>query len=97
MTSLEATQPFRRTMLHTSMGRLSPLSIMLPRLSDSAMPSTMPALLDTFGLQRREVVLLRELIETQDFQDTEARLGLALGSGARTKSGADQQRLHRVP
>jgi S-DNA-T family DNA segregation ATPase FtsK/SpoIIIE len=29
--------------------------------------------------ERREVVLLRELIETQDFQDTEARLGLALG------------------
>ena len=28
---------------------------------------------------RREVVLLRELIETQDFQDTEARLALALG------------------
>jgi DNA segregation ATPase FtsK/SpoIIIE, S-DNA-T family len=29
--------------------------------------------------ERREVVLLRELIETPDFQDTEARLGLALG------------------
>ncbi len=29
--------------------------------------------------ERREVVLLRELIETQDFQDTEARLALALG------------------
>ena len=28
---------------------------------------------------RREVVLLRELLETSDFQDTEARLGLALG------------------
>jgi S-DNA-T family DNA segregation ATPase FtsK/SpoIIIE len=29
--------------------------------------------------ERREVVLLRELIETPDFQDTEARLALALG------------------
>ena len=28
---------------------------------------------------RREVVLLRELLETPDFQDAEARLGLALG------------------
>ena len=29
--------------------------------------------------ERREVVMLRELIETPDFQDTEARLALALG------------------
>jgi S-DNA-T family DNA segregation ATPase FtsK/SpoIIIE len=29
--------------------------------------------------ERREVVLLRELIETPDFQDTDARLALALG------------------
>src|SRR4029079_17937020 len=28
---------------------------------------------------RREVAMLRELLETSDFQDTEARLGLALG------------------